>query len=480
MQRTTVKTATTWRSVPHSTAWLLAAVLAVAAGLLLPASPAAAEDDPEIVGAACEEGEGVTIVADFTTLASEIHVGCAEGEQETGFAALENAENTDFTHTESEGIPGFVCQINGQPTEGDPYCSEEGFWSYWYVNDDGEWDFMEVGAGDGPLEVDGIYGFAWDGDFATETEPPRIDADELTEPAPAAGVERLAGEHRVDTAVTVSQTSYDDAEANGVVLVRADDFADALAGTPLAAHVDGPLLLSWPEEMDGAVLDEISRVLADDGVVHVLGGEGAIAPAVTDALADAGIDHQRVAGESRFETALQVAEMMEAPEEVLIADGTDFPDALTAGTAAAARGAAVLLTAPDEPHDVTAEYLEGYDAQAWAVGGPAARAFPEAEALVGASRFETATAVASELFDEPDTVGVVRFDDPADALAGGAHAGSLNAPLLLTTPDELHADAAAWTCDAGVDAGWIYGGEGAIGEAVADELAELLEGENCN
>ena len=70
-------------------------------------------------------------------------------------------------------------------------------------------------------------------------------------PAAADSAVRLGGEDRIETSVAISQASYPKAgSAQAVVLARADDFADALAGTPFAVHVGGPLLITGKAALD--------------------------------------------------------------------------------------------------------------------------------------------------------------------------------------------------------------------------------------
>ena len=62
--------------------------------------------------------------------------------------------------------------------------------------------------------------------------------------AVAGEVVRLAGSERIATAVAISRAGFADGSAGAAVLARADLFADALAGAPLAVAVGGPLMLT--------------------------------------------------------------------------------------------------------------------------------------------------------------------------------------------------------------------------------------------
>lgn len=295
-------------------------------------------------------------------------------------------------------------------------------------------------------------------------------------PDPAPGTARVSGPDRIATAVAVSQTRHD--SAAGAVLARADDFPDALTGTPLAARVDGPLLLTSRASLPAPVRSELRRLLPAGAPVYLLGGRAALAPEVEDAVTEAGFTAVRVSGANRYETAVAVAERLGRPDAVLLASGTHFPDALAAGAAAAYQRGAVLLTAGDGAHPATVAYLDDHDASRYAVGGPAATAHPDAHPIVGATREDTAAAVAATFFGHSAVAGIARSDDFADALAGAGHAAGLGGPILLTASGELHEATAAVLC-AGTAQGWLYGGRHAIHHAVVVAAADRLAGDGC-
>lgn len=285
-------------------------------------------------------------------------------------------------------------------------------------------------------------------------------------PDPAPGMARLSGADRIATAVAISAERFGDGEAAAAVLARADDFPDALTGTPLAAAVGGPLLLSHTGRLPAAVADELHRVLPPGGQVHLLGGPAALSDAVEHAISEAGFRTLRIAGRDRYETAVEVARDLGDPELALLAVGTDFPDALAAGAAAAHHSGMVLLTAGDEAHPATAGYLAQRDGSRVAVGGAAARAHPDAERVVGRTREETAVAVADRFFPGAQVAGLARRDDFADALVGAGHSAGLKGPIMLTPSGGLHAAPAAHRCGEPILQLWLYGGRAALDHAV--------------
>ena len=297
-------------------------------------------------------------------------------------------------------------------------------------------------------------------------------------------VTRLSGPDRVATAIAVSAAAFPEVDSAGaVVLARGDDptgFADALAGGPLAVDRNAPLLITDPTGLRDEVADEIDRVLPEGATVYLLGGPAALAPTIEAELVAAGYETVRLSGTDRYGTAVAIADELGNPDLVVIATGEAFPDALTGSAAAGANAGAVLLTNGIDAHPATAEYLEEHaPGSVYAIGGPAATAFPEASPIVGASRFETGVAVAEALFDSPTVAGLARGDRFPDALAGGAHIASLGGPMLLTATDTLDGGVADLLCASDISRLFVYGGTAAVAEDVLSAAEGLVVGDGC-
>ena len=315
------------------------------------------------------------------------------------------------------------------------------------------------------------------------TDPPTEPTDPPTEPGepdPTGAVTRLSGASRIETAVAISQDLFpEDGSADAVVIGRADIPFDALAGTPLAPAENGPMLLTTNDTLHPATQAEVERVLADDGEVIILGGTAALTQQVEDDLAEQG-NVTRLAGPTRVETALAVADFIGDPEAVLIASSDNFPDALTGGAAAAEAGGLVLLSPEADAHPAVHAYLDDRpDTPSYAIGGPAAGVFPDADALVGTGREATARLVAEEFFNDPRMIGLAVGGDFADALTGGAHAALNGGPILLTPIDLLHPEVEDYICGTGLADGFVYGGAAAIDESVEQAFTDRLAGEGC-
>jgi putative cell wall-binding protein len=315
-------------------------------------------------------------------------------------------------------------------------------------------------------------------------------------PEPVA-VRRVAGPDRAATAAALSADVHE--RTDTVVLARGDAWPDAITGAPLAAALDGPLLLSGTDALGPATSAEIRRLGARRAVL--LGGEAAIGPAVAAELAGMGLAVERVAGDTRFATAAAVARRLRAEgadtSRVSVVRGVaedpaqGWADAIAASAAGAAAGHPVLLSAGADLPEPTASALRDLvPARALLVGGPAAVPAEVEQAVrglgvptlrvAGEDRYATARAVAQLAVDEGVVVSTawlatgLRFPD---ALAAAAAAGS--GGVLLLTPGDAGDDTADALSFIGVNRAALrevvlVGGPEAIDPAVEARLVGVL------
>ena len=304
----------------------------------------------------------------------------------------------------------------------------------------------------------------------TTTAPPTT--------TPGVQAQRIGGTSRVDTAVLTSQQSFPSANSAGVVvLARSDLYPDALAGTPLAVAQHGPLLLTETTGLDPEAQTEIQRVLTPGGTVYLLGGAGALDPSIDQALAGLGFKPVRLQGADRYQTALAVAQALGNPTTILLATGSNFPDALSGGPAAAKASGAVLLTNGSGMDPSTAGYLSAHPGdKVFALGGPAAAADPAATPIVGADRYQTAVMVAQRFFSGVTSVGTASGTNFPDALAGGAAIAELGGPMLLTDPSSVSSALAGYLTAnrQTIQRMLVFGGSGAVSDGVLTAINGVL------
>ena len=160
----------------------------------------------------------------------------------------------------------------------------------------------------------------------------------------------------------------------------------------------------------------------------------------------------RFAGRDRFATAAAVSagSFPGTANDVFLVTGSNWPDALAAGAAAAERNGPVLPVLADNiPVPIVTELLRLDPVRAWVIGGRSAvgdavleqlrRRGIAVERISGEGRYETAAAVAATFFPAPDGAYYSSGASYADALGGGAAAAQRGWPLLLTAPDHVPA-----------------------------------------
>ncbi|MBS2539843.1 cell wall-binding repeat-containing protein [Catenulispora sp. NF23] len=300
-------------------------------------------------------------------------------------------------------------------------------------------------------------------------------------------VERLDGPDRIGTADQVSGWSYANQQANVVVLARQDIFADALAGSALAARFHGPLLLTPTGNLDPRTLAEMKRVLKPGAFVYVLGQTQAISAKTFEQVAAAGFRPTRIGGQDRFQTAVDIAETIvpdysHNPVTILTATGLNYPDALAAGAVAGSRpNTVVVLTSDKKMPPETQAFLNAVPQRTvFGVGGEAVSALSSARIpgapVFGADRFVTASIVAHTFFGGPQVVGIATGYNFPDALAGGALAGSVGGPLLLTGPTGLPSETADYlrSASGSVSDAVMFGGPAVIDDGLQNQVGDLI------
>ncbi|MBK9180900.1 MAG: cell wall-binding repeat-containing protein [Acidimicrobiales bacterium] len=306
----------------------------------------------------------------------------------------------------------------------------------------------------------------------------RPSAVTTTTTAPATGAIRVADTDRIGTAIEASMVAFPvNGTATVAILARADLFPDALAGTPLSKAKGGPLLLTSSTVLDASVQTELARVLPTGRTVYVLGGTAAIGQAIVDRLVALGYNVVRLGGPNRYDTAVTISrDGLGTPRAYLLASGLDFPDALSAGAAAAQQGAGVLLTAGSTLPAATQAYLATVaGAPLTAIGGPAAAAVPSATPVVGADRYDTAVRTAQRFFTAPARVAVASGVAFPDGLSGGALASLKSGPLLLTDPSTLPTVVRSYLeATSSITTAYVMGGTAAISAAVQNAVAAAI------
>ena len=305
-------------------------------------------------------------------------------------------------------------------------------------------------------------------------------------------VGRIAGSDRYATAARISYNTFPAENPQYVILAYGLNYADALAGVPLATALDAPILLTDKDSLSLDTLNEIDRLGATD--VIILGGEGVISADVETQLSEYGLTTERLAGKSRYETAVLAAKRFQtvteqAPTQVFFVYGGGFADALSISTVAALRNAPIIYLKTDGSIDAdTKAYLsslKGTVTKAYVIGGTGVISDDMMDAagrligvtpkrIAGANRYETCISVAqafSASFSSNRICVATGLNFP-DALAGGVFAAKQKAPMILADKSLTSAHK-SYLSKKNVETVIALGGIGAVPDTLVSEIIEV-------
>lgn len=271
-----------------------------------------------------------------------------------------------------------------------------------------------------------------------------------------ANVNLVAGEDRFTTAVEVSnQLVGENKTANAVVLVGEDAIVDGLAAAPLAKKVGAPILLTKANQLPEATEKEMLRVLGKDlsnKTVYLVGGEARISKELEAKISKLGVKVERLAGETRFETSLKIAEKVTSESTVnnaFVVGGDGEADAMSISAYAAEQEAPIVVVDKNAVSEEAMELLKGKNIEIIGGTGVVSDAV-EAELkeigadkkvvrLAGETRQETNSKVINAHYNNPTTAFVAKDGYVGgngkliDALTAAPLAAKMNAPIILTT-----------------------------------------------
>lgn len=136
---------------------------------------------------------------------------------------------------------------------------------------------------------------------------------------------RISGKNRYETSTKLAQQL----KAKDVVLANGNSFADALSAAPFAVQKNQTLILTDGKNLpDGIKAEDVKTIIGGKNSVNIKGLEKA----------------ERVSGKNRYETSLEVMKRMNKTEKAVLADGRNYPDALSAAPLAVKKSTGILLS----------------------------------------------------------------------------------------------------------------------------------------
>ncbi len=152
-------------------------------------------------------------------------------------------------------------------------------------------------------------------------------------------VERIGGKDRYETAQLIAERLPNPGQQ--AIVANGEDFPDALAAGPYAARRGIPVLLVTKNGIPEPTRQALTKISS----LYVVGGPNVVSDQTAEQLRQlVGMSVQRLAGEDRYGTAVELARYFEPPmQTVVVATGENFADALSGAALAARLDAPILL-----------------------------------------------------------------------------------------------------------------------------------------
>ena len=204
-------------------------------------------------------------------------------------------------------------------------------------------------------------------------------------------ITRIAGLDRFNTAVTVNRATeplIGAAPQKPLNLFIADGvgFPDALVAGAAAGRSGALMLLSKGNTLDPATYSYISELGQTRPLqITAVGGPAVRAVQNTPWPTTMSVNIKPVMGKDRYETAANLAASQPGTTAAVLANGENFPDALSGGALAADQNAALILTRVKELPEPSYQALRRHGSEKTiVVGGPGAVSPKVAELVNGA------------------------------------------------------------------------------------------------
>lgn len=289
---------------------------------------------------------------------------------------------------------------------------------------------------------------------------------------------RIAGKDRIQTAIMVSRTQFPYGSEN-VIIARADNYPDALAGVPLAYKLHCPILLTFSQALPAEVLEEIQR-LAPQKIV-LLGREGAVSGAIEQQLKNSyAVD--RYGGANRFNTAEIIASKLGTIGKAVIVSGYNFPDALSISSVAAQEGLPILLTEINNVPSETRKAINQLNiSEVIMAGGTAVLSsgqeeqLPNPSRIAGNDRYGTASVILKDYPPQGSSIVFATGQSFPDALTGGVLAAFNSTNLVIIPKTGPTAEQEALLGSMNGFNPWILGGKEAVSQTVEQQVRLLIK-----
>ncbi|RDY23288.1 hypothetical protein CHF27_009085 [Romboutsia maritimum] len=223
------------------------------------------------------------------------------------------------------------------------------------------------------------------------------------------------------------------------------------------------------------------KAIAISAVVAI--GAGSL-PVSTFANETDTVNDVKLAGEDRYETAVNVSEYgWDKSDEVVLVNSSSIADSLSSTALAAQKNAPILLTSNGKLNEKTKKEIKRLSAKkVYIIGGESAISKSiekelnllkiTIERISGKDRYETSLNIAKKI-DEKKAIKKVAIVNGIKGLADGVSIGSIagmeNMPIILSQKDSL-GDSEKWINSKSIDNAYVIGQNGVLSDILQNKL----------
>jgi cell wall-associated protease len=214
---------------------------------------------------------------------------------------------------------------------------------------------------------------------------------------------RLAGHDRYETSIRIAEevrrltgNFYEATIVSGI------NFPDIISISTFSSLKGQPILITEPEKLTKTTADAISNWNISD--ITICGGYDSVSKSIQGNLKAKKVS--RMGGADRYETAKIVAKKVRQltgnEKDMILVDGTNFPDGICINSLATLFKSPILLTTPDSLHKIIADEVKILSIQYTMIGGgyksvsqkvQSELKVKNIERVFGSDRYETAVKI---------------------------------------------------------------------------------------
>lgn len=313
-------------------------------------------------------------------------------------------------------------------------------------------------------------------------------------------VTNLEGSDRYSTNADIVKSNFSTDEVNVTILASGENFPDALSASTLSGALNAPIVLVGKNDLPAAAVNTLKAIKPKRLIV--VGSTGAISKSVVAKAEQYTVGKSittRLGGKDRYETNAKIYSYLvkkckvDPSQEIILASGENFPDALSMSSYAAATKTPIVLC--NSGKGIAAglkKTLSGYRGQVTIAGGIGAVSKQNAnwfskatkKRLGGADRYETSYLIANYALKNglgaKNTLIATGANFP-DALSGSSLGSKLFAPIMLVDGSKKglskseHVYRYCSENDAKIENLYYLGGKGVINGSKRAGIKDLLK-----